>query len=190
MSAADIIDTFEGSYAQYLTYTPPSWTSNYPATDFSNIVYTTPTISDMINAIARSQAENVGWVYVTNLAGANPYDALPGYWADEVDWVAGARLQGPLEITSTSPLPDGSVRVAYSSTLSVTGGNPPYKWSLSSGHLPPGLHIHSDGVISGKPDTTGTCDFTAVVVDTKTKSTKGHPSTQNTGAATFSITVS
>lgn len=178
MSAADIVNTFEGSYAQYLTYSSPSWTTDYPATDFSNIVYDTPTVSDMTNAVARSQAHNVGWVYVTNLGGANPYDALPNYWADEVDSVAGVPLTS-LQVTSTSPLPDGSVRLAYSATLAATGGNPSYKWKLSSGSLPAGLKLKTDGVISGRPKASGTSTFTVEVTD----------HTHDTATQALSITV-
>ena len=52
--------------------------------------------------------------------------------------------------------PRGSVysktnKVKYSATLTASGGNPPYKWSLVSGSsLPPGLKLSSKGVISGK----------------------------------------
>ena len=102
----------------------------------------------------------------------------------------------PIGISTTS-LPNGSVysktnKVSYSATLSASGGNPPYKWSLvkGSGTLPPGLTLKSTGVISGKAKTAGTYSFTVQVVDTKTKKTKTTPSTQNTATATLSITIS
>jgi large repetitive protein len=79
----------------------------------------------------------------------------------------------PLTIT-TSSLPNGSVyakalKNAYSATLTASGGNPPYKWSLQSGSLPTGLKMTSKGVISGKASFAGTFTFTVGVVDTKTK---------------------
>jgi Putative Ig domain len=56
-----------------------------------------------------------------------------------------------LSITTMS-LPGGQVNVAYSTTLSATGGTPPYTWSLTSGTLPTGLGLNaSTGVISGTP---------------------------------------
>ena len=83
-------------------------------------------------------------------------------------------------------------KVAYSTTLSATGGNLPYKWSLAprSNPLPPGLKLkRATGVISGKATVVGTYSFTVQVVDTKTKLSKGHPSTQNSATATFTITI-
>jgi hypothetical protein len=56
---------------------------------------------------------------------------------------------------NTSLLPNGTVGAAYSQTLVVTGGTPPYIWSLSSGTLPAGLSLSSSGAISGTPTTAG-----------------------------------
>jgi hypothetical protein len=58
-----------------------------------------------------------------------------------------------LRVTTTS-LPNGQVGVAYSTTLTATGGSTPYSWSLSGGALPAGLNISSAGVISGTPTAT------------------------------------
>jgi hypothetical protein len=94
----------------------------------------------------------------------------------------------PFSIATTS-LPGGTVGQAYSTTLLGTGGNPSYRWSLSSGSLPTGLHLTRTGVIKGKPKGSETSTFTVTAVDTKTKATRGHPSTQNTASRTLSITV-
>jgi len=69
-------------------------------------------------------------------------------------------------ILITSSLPDGTVDVSYSETLSATGGLLPYTWSISSGNLPPGLSLNSStGLISGAPTTAGTFTFMARVRD-------------------------
>ncbi len=70
----------------------------------------------------------------------------------------------PLKITTTS-LPNGDVGVAYSATLSATGGTPPYSWSVASGSLPPGLSLSASGTISGTPTATGSYTFTIRVTD-------------------------
>ena len=78
----------------------------------------------------------------------------------------------PLEITTTS-LPEAIVGTAYSQTLQVTGGIPPYTWSIMTHTLivgqglPPGLTLHpTTGVISGTPTQDPiTWSFTAIVTD-------------------------
>ncbi len=61
-----------------------------------------------------------------------------------------------------------TVGVAYSSTLTVTGGIAPFTFSIVSGSLPPGLTLGSStGKISGTPTTAGAYTFTSKVVDSK-----------------------
>jgi hypothetical protein len=71
----------------------------------------------------------------------------------------------PLAITTTT-LPGGTVGVAYSQSLTATGGTTPYTWSIVAGGLPAGLALNAGtGLISGTPTTPGTSPFTAQVVD-------------------------
>ena len=58
---------------------------------------------------------------------------------------------GPLTIITQS-LDTGKLGVPYYYQLDAAGGFPPYKWSLASGVLPPGLSLDKDtGTISGTP---------------------------------------
>ena len=53
---------------------------------------------------------------------------------------------------TTNSLPEGTESVAYSHTLEVQGGSPPYIWSVTGGTLPIGLQLNpTTGVISGTP---------------------------------------
>lgn len=67
-------------------------------------------------------------------------------------------------ITTTS-LPSGEMGIAYSQTLTASGGTPPYTWSISAGSPPSGLSLNaSTGVISGTPATAfGIFNFTVQV---------------------------
>ncbi len=71
-------------------------------------------------------------------------------------------LAGPTMDATT--FPDGMVSVAYSKSMSATGGATPYTWSATG--LPSGLSINSSsGLISGTPAAIGTYGFTVRVAD-------------------------
>ncbi|BEP15275.1 hypothetical protein acdb102_35860 [Acidothermaceae bacterium B102] len=53
----------------------------------------------------------------------------------------------PPLVVSTSTLPDATVRLPYTASVSATGGLPPYTWSATG--LPTGLTMAATGVISG-----------------------------------------
>ena len=77
----------------------------------------------------------------------------------------------PLQIT-TMALPPGSVGASYGQGIVVTGGAPPYTWTLLSGSLPTGLTFFLNGTISGVPTHTETQEFTLQVTDSKSNSVK------------------
>lgn len=71
---------------------------------------------------------------------------------------------------ATAGAPDGRVGTAYALPLKVSGGTPPYTWSVQSGtaSLPPGLALTnagSDWALSGTPTATGTFPITVRCVD-------------------------
>ena len=72
---------------------------------------------------------------------------------------------GSVAITTASPLAQGMLNVAFKSTLTATGGTPPYSWSVASGSLPAGVTLSAAGVISGTPTAYGTNSFTVQVAD-------------------------
>ena len=89
---------------------------------------------------------------------------------------------GGITISPGSPLPAGTQGVAYSQTLTASGGSGAGNvFSISAGSLPPGLSLSSGGVISGTPSAGGPYSFTASVIDNA-----GNTGTQ---AYTLNITV-
>jgi len=89
---------------------------------------------------------------------------------------------GPLTILTGSPLPDGTVNTPYNESLQATGGIEPYTWTITSGTLPVGLAMSSNGNISGTPAASGTSSFTAQVTDSTTP-------TPETQSVDLSITI-
>ena len=68
-------------------------------------------------------------------------------------------------VISTTTLPDGQVGVAYSQTLTASGGSAPYVWTLLSGPLPGGISLSSAGVISGTGSVASSFPFFVRVTD-------------------------
>ncbi|MHB1472500.1 MAG: putative Ig domain-containing protein [Dermatophilaceae bacterium] len=90
-------------------------------------------------------------------------------------------LQNALTVTTTS-LAAATVSVAYAATLTASGGSPPYSWSVTSGSLPAGLSLASDGSITGTPTTAGPTTFVVEVKDAA-GSTVSQPLSLTVGAA-------
>jgi hypothetical protein len=68
-------------------------------------------------------------------------------------------------LVDTPPAPVvGRIGTPYRGIVRITGGVTPYKWSLPSGSLPPGLTI-SSGLIQGVPTKNGNYNFTVQVTD-------------------------
>jgi hypothetical protein len=66
---------------------------------------------------------------------------------------------------SPSTLPNGTVAVAYSQTITASGGTSPYTFAVTSGTLPAGLTLTPAGVLAGTPTTAGTSTFTVTASD-------------------------
>jgi alpha-tubulin suppressor-like RCC1 family protein len=94
--------------------------------------------------------------YTATLAGG----VSPGV---SVSVLAAPLSPGPPSVTTTR-LPSGTAGVAYTTTLTATGGTPPYLWT--SAGLPAGLTFSSTGTISGAPTSAGASTVTVTVADT------------------------
>ncbi|AEM49468.1 outer membrane autotransporter barrel domain protein [Stenotrophomonas maltophilia JV3] len=74
-------------------------------------------------------------------------------------------VNAPAITLTPATLPAATGSTAYNQTLTASGGNGGYTFSLSTGALPPGIGLSSAGVISGTPTTTGSYTFTVQATD-------------------------
>lgn len=74
-------------------------------------------------------------------------------------------VNAPPDITTPSPLPNGTVGALYNQTLTSTDGTAPVTWDLSAGSLPQGLTLSLAGIMSGTPTQAGTFGFNIRITD-------------------------
>jgi hypothetical protein len=85
----------------------------------------------------------------------------------------------PLQIVTSSPLPDGTVGVGYSAAIGTSGGTEPVTFSLDKGSPPAGLRVLSSGLVTGTPTAPGTSTF----------SIRANDSANGTDARDFTLTI-
>ncbi|HQW81380.1 MAG TPA: putative Ig domain-containing protein [Pseudomonadota bacterium] len=74
----------------------------------------------------------------------------------------------PNIVVSPGSLPNGIPPVAYSQTLTGSGGTATYAFALTAGSLPPGLTLEADGDLIGTPTTPGSYNFDVTATDSST----------------------
>ncbi len=82
-------------------------------------------------------------------------------------------------ISLTASLANGTLGVSYDQTVTATGGQSPYSYSLNSGSLPTGLTLSTGGVVSGTPTVVGTYTFAVLATDAN----------NCTGSQTYSVQI-
>lgn len=87
-SAGDISIIFENYSAEWPGYQPDSYVTTYPAERFAVLVHTTPDVNTMKSHVDLTVARHIGYVYITDDIMDNPWDTLPSYWAEFVDYLA------------------------------------------------------------------------------------------------------
>jgi hypothetical protein len=83
---ADLLVTFEVDTG-YSNYVADAWVTNHLARQFCHLPYAVAGAGTMTNFVNLAGARNAGWIFVTDDGGSNPWDTLPAYWTNEVNYV-------------------------------------------------------------------------------------------------------
>jgi hypothetical protein len=108
--------------------------------------------------------------------GAFADNAAQGFYFDDVNYQASKQSNPNVALASYSAtferiaidpatLLPGQVGTAYNQSLTGSSGQSPYTFTVSSGALPPGLTLTSNGSITGTPTTAGAFSFTVTATD-------------------------
>jgi hypothetical protein len=81
--AADAVCLFEGP-KRYDAAALPGWRGKYPADRAAVLSYQIEAAAAMERLISFAAEMRLGYCYVTDAAGKNPWDRLPKYWEEEV----------------------------------------------------------------------------------------------------------
>ncbi|MCM2397654.1 putative Ig domain-containing protein [Rhizobium sp. S95] len=106
------------------------------------------------------------------------YTPTPGYsGSDSFTYTAtnasGTSTAATVSVTVTAPtvailpssLPRGTAAVAYSQSITANNGTAPYTFAVTSGSLPAGLTLATDGKLAGTPTAEGSQTFTVTATD-------------------------
>lgn len=109
-------------------------------------------------------------VRIADASSGGPYTADRSY----------SLVIGSPTITVDPPvLPNGTVAVPYGQAITASGGSAPYTFTISSGALPAGLTLASNGQITGTSSAAGTAAFTVAATDANAQ----------TGSRSYSVTM-
>jgi hypothetical protein len=91
LPVADVLVTYEDDTG-YGSSIPSSWQQKYAANRFANIIYGVSSVAAMQADVKLAASRGIGWLYISNLDGDNPYDALPSYWSQFLSAVESTAL--------------------------------------------------------------------------------------------------
>jgi hypothetical protein len=129
--AADTAVIFEDGTG-WTNYVPDAYVTNYTANLFSMLVYACANAETMRTNVDLAVQRNMGWVYVTDDILPNPWDTVPAYWSNLVEYVEAyrnLRVSGIAATTSGvtltfSAISNRPARVEWTPTLPATDWTP------------------------------------------------------------------
>lgn len=167
----------DGIFKSYPTYTPPGYPVGLPlpggpvtvadlqSCGLSNI---TNLAQNGADGGSRAADNYIGFSFRAT-AGGNTYDYVVAIQGATGTQIVNTRTQvggPPTIVVNPVTVPAATVGVAYSQTMSGSGGTSPYSYAISAGTLPSGLSLATvSGAISGIPSNAGTFNFTVTARD-------------------------
>jgi len=88
--------------------------------------------------------------------GTGPYSASQAF---------SVTIAAPTITLTPAALPGGSVATAYNTALTATGGTGPYSFAVTSGALPAGVTLATNGTLAGTPSAGGSFSVTVTATD-------------------------
>jgi hypothetical protein len=157
MSAADILQVFEGTESSFQTATFQSWMAGYPARRFAATI-SAGTSAGVGTDVTDAAVDGIGNVYVDDEAEPPNYSTLPAFWSAEVTDVTAARPANPFQALCDE---DGPCLNATSSAA----GHSVDMASFSAGDTSEGLALYGYDGDYGCAKVTATCPFTNTTLD-------------------------
>ena len=75
----------------WTAYVPNAYVTNYPPERFCALLYNVSSETTMRQYVDLAVQRNIGYIYVTNDKDANPWDTIPSYWINLVNYVETCR---------------------------------------------------------------------------------------------------
>ncbi|CAN7403178.1 IPT/TIG domain-containing protein [Aminobacter sp. LjRoot7] len=77
-------------------------------------------------------------------------------------------INAPTITVTPTTLPNPTVGIAYTQSLSASGGTAPHSFTVTSGAMPAGMTLSTGGVLAGTPTANGSFSFTVTATDAST----------------------
>ncbi|MCC0178664.1 spherulation-specific family 4 protein [Waterburya agarophytonicola K14] len=89
--ATDTAVIFENYPQPWLEYRPQDYTTKYDRDRFASLIHSVADVATMKKYIDLAMERNIGYIYITddspNNSDGDPWNSLPSYWQEEVDYL-------------------------------------------------------------------------------------------------------
>lgn len=118
--------------------------------------------TDAGNGIA---VDTSGNAYVTGVTSSTSFPVTNGSTYGGPFDAFVTKIVVPTIALSPATLPNGMLGTPYSQTITASGGTAPYTFAVTSGAVPPGLTLATNGTLSGTPTSAGSFTFVVTATD-------------------------